>query len=84
MPPDFDLHAYLKWNPELRSAGISTLQQACEHYAQYGHAQRLVYKEFNMTLRYALAVLADASQPRLPRAVAHAAPLSGTPPAGAA
>ena len=51
LPPDFDFKAYLKWNPELATAGITTEALAMQHYTSYGRDQKLVYKDFNMTIR---------------------------------
>ena len=53
IPDDFNYAAYLKWNPHLVAAGISTLQDALAHYRGSGWKERLIYKEFNVTLRCA-------------------------------
>ena len=52
LPPDFDWRAYLKWNPELELQGIHTKHAAEEHYVAEGHLKSLVYRDFELTLRY--------------------------------
>ena len=52
LPSDFDWRAYLKWNPELELQGIHTRQAAEEHYVTEGHLKSLVYRDFELTIRY--------------------------------
>ena len=52
IPADFDWQTYLLYNPELRDAGISTQQQAEEHYVSIGYAQGMIYKRLRVLLRY--------------------------------
>lgn len=52
LPLGFDWHAYLKWNPELQSAGVSSQRAAQDHYLTTGASQNLVYQDYNLTLRY--------------------------------
>ena len=51
-PADFDWQTYLLYNPELRDAGISSQQQAEEHYIRTGYAQGMIYKRLRVLLRY--------------------------------
>ena len=52
LPADFDWRAYLKWNPELELQGIHTRYAAEEHYVETGHWKSLVYRDFELTIRY--------------------------------
>jgi hypothetical protein len=52
LPPDFDWRAYLKWNPELELEHITTQEDAEKHYKREGYMKHLVYKDFELTLRY--------------------------------
>jgi hypothetical protein len=52
LPPDFDWKAYLKWNPELELLHISTQEAAEKHYIREGYMKNLVYKDFELTIRY--------------------------------
>jgi hypothetical protein len=52
LPADFDWKAYLKWNPELAIEGVSTQAEAEAHYVREGFAQGLVYKDYELTIRY--------------------------------
>lgn len=52
LPSDFDWRAYLKWNPELELQGIHTRRVAEEHYVAEGHLKSLVYRDFELTIRY--------------------------------
>ncbi len=51
-PADFDWQTYLLYNPELRDAGITTQQQAEDHYVRTGYAEGLIYKRLRVLLRY--------------------------------
>jgi hypothetical protein len=52
VPSDFDWRAYLKWNPELEMQGIHTQEAAEDHYVTIGHSRSLVYRDFELTIRY--------------------------------
>jgi hypothetical protein len=52
LPHDFDWRAYLKWNPELEMQGVHTMEAAEDHYLSVGHAKSLVYRDFELTIRY--------------------------------
>lgn len=52
LPSDFDWRAYLKWNPELEMQGVHTREAAEEHYATQGHFKSLVYRDFDLSIRY--------------------------------
>lgn len=52
LPHDFDWRAYLKWNPELSSMNIQTMAAAEDHYRHKGHSMSLVYRDFDLTIRY--------------------------------
>lgn len=52
LPADFNWQAYLKWNPELQADGVTDQAGAERHYVTTGRQDRLVYKDFAMTIRY--------------------------------
>ena len=51
-PADFDWQTYLLYNPELRDKGISTQQQAEDHYVRIGYPEGMIYKRLRVLLRY--------------------------------
>jgi hypothetical protein len=52
LPEEFSWQAYLKWNPELEANGIHDQESAERHFLTVGKSQNLVYKDFDLTLRY--------------------------------
>ena len=52
VPADFDWQTYLLYNPELRDKGISTQQQAEDHYVRMGYPEGMIYKRLRVLLRY--------------------------------
>ena len=52
VPADFDWQTYLLYNPELRDKGISTQQQAEDHYVRIGYTEGMIYKRLRVLLRY--------------------------------
>lgn len=52
LPEAFNWQAYLKWNPELQADGITTREAAEQHFRSIGAGQKLVYQDYDLTLRY--------------------------------
>jgi hypothetical protein len=43
IPENFDWHIYLRFNPDLKDAGIYTEEKAKEHYLEHGHKEGREY-----------------------------------------
>lgn len=52
LPADFDWEAYIKWNPELELEEITTKEQAEGHFLREGYLRDMVYKDYDLTIRY--------------------------------
>ncbi|EFN51509.1 hypothetical protein CHLNCDRAFT_140196 [Chlorella variabilis] len=52
LPRDFDAQAYLMYHPDLRKLGMSTADEAKQHYLQQGRAEGRPYKRLRVLLRY--------------------------------
>lgn len=52
LPAEFDWEAYIKWNPELELEDITTKDQAEEHFLREGYLRDMVYKDYDLTIRY--------------------------------
>lgn len=50
--PTYCTQAYLMYHPDLRRLGITTADQAKEHYLQQGRAEGRPYKRLRVLLRY--------------------------------
>jgi len=45
LPEDFDWKLYLKYNPDLKKAGIITKERVTHHYLNYGRKENRLYKK---------------------------------------
>ena len=52
VPADFDWQTYLLYNPELRDKGVSSQQQAEDHFIRIGYTEGMIYKRLRVLLRY--------------------------------
>lgn len=52
LPDGFDWHIYLKWNQDVKKAGMNTKELAEAHYLNNGKGDQRIYKKPRLTLRY--------------------------------
>mmetsp|Transcript_3827 Transcript_3827/g.11047 ORF Transcript_3827/g.11047 Transcript_3827/m.11047 type:complete len:533 (-) Transcript_3827:775-2373(-) len=52
LPKDFDWKTYMLYHPDLQVVGITSEEQAKDHYLKQGRAEGRIYKRLRVLLRY--------------------------------